>query len=555
MPGLSENAISFFGAGGHKHDGVSSTLISTDSYSLFDFNPGYRGAQSRIATQVVNQTALEDWVLSIVNTKVLAPAGIKLDPNTLSGKSIRANTITATELQANTITADEIAAGSITADELSANLVLVNNVIMSNNYNGTIAANGAITATGNAGWAITSFGSAEFSSASIRGAIDADSVTTPGLIISNTGAISSNNFNVTANGFVTANNATIYGYIEATAGFIGGIDIDGGSIQSTDFDANNGFQINSNGYAVFNEVSVKGNLQFANSVTPGTFNNGGALSAGSIGGITISGSSIQSTDFDANNGFQINSDGTATFHEVTVRGYINAESGFIGGIDIDSGSVQTTNYVAGLTGFQILSNGYANFNDMLIGNGLKVGNACRLNYAFNQNGTTVGADGGQTIVLIRADANGDNANNYPLRIINYNAGLTMFRIRYDGLFETTQAPVRFSDIRLKNNIEESILGLDFINDLKPKSYFMQATEEYSSLNTLKRYGLIAQDVKEVYEKYTDSFGGWHLSDENDPESYQQLGYEEFISPLIKAVQELSAKVTLLETRLQGLEEV
>jgi hypothetical protein len=167
MPRLSENAVSFFGAGGHKHDGVSSTLISTPSYSLFDFNPGYIGSQSRISIQQTNQTALEEWVMNIVNTKVLAPAGLDLAPGILSGKSIRANTITAVELQANTIT----------ASELSANLVLVNNVIRSNNYNGTIAANGAITAGGNAGWAITSFGSAEFANASIRGSVIATSLT------------------------------------------------------------------------------------------------------------------------------------------------------------------------------------------------------------------------------------------------------------------------------------------------------------------------------------------------------------------------------------------
>lgn len=177
MPRLSENAISFFGAGGHKHNGVSSTLISTTSYSLFDFNPGYIGSQSRITIQQGNQAALEEWVMGIVNTKVLAPAGLDLAPGLLSGKSIRANTITATELQANTITASEIAAGTITANELSSNIILVNNVIRSNNYNGTIAANGAITAGGNAGWAITSLGSAEFANASIRGSIVATSLT------------------------------------------------------------------------------------------------------------------------------------------------------------------------------------------------------------------------------------------------------------------------------------------------------------------------------------------------------------------------------------------
>jgi hypothetical protein len=233
MPRLSENAISFFGAGGHKHDGVSSTLISTATYSLFDFNPGYIGSQSRISIQQINQTALEEWVMNIVNTKVLAPAGLDLAPGLLSGKSIRANTITATELQANTITASEIAAGTITANELSSNIVLINNRITSQNWNGTIQANGTIFSNniGSAGWAITNT-HAVFDSTLIRGSIAANSLVTPNLTISNTGAITSTNFNVTAGGNVTAVNATITGAINASSGsFTGKITVPGTQTQ------------------------------------------------------------------------------------------------------------------------------------------------------------------------------------------------------------------------------------------------------------------------------------------------------------------------------------
>ena len=58
----------------------------------------------------------------------------------------------------------------------AANIVLVNNRISSNNFDGTIAANGIITGAGTAGWAITSAGGAVFSSASIRGLIQAGAI-------------------------------------------------------------------------------------------------------------------------------------------------------------------------------------------------------------------------------------------------------------------------------------------------------------------------------------------------------------------------------------------
>lgn len=46
----------------------------------------------------------------------------------------------------------------------------------------------------------------------------------------------------------------------------------------------------------------------------------------------------------------------------------------------------------------------------------------------------------------------------------------------------------------------------------------------------------------------DDFGGWVMVDKNDPDSAQALRYEELIAPLIKAVQELAAKVAALEAK-------
>jgi hypothetical protein len=42
------------------------------------------------------------------------------------------------------------------------------------------------------------------------------------------------------------------------------------------------------------------------------------------------------------------------------------------------------------------------------------------------------------------------------------------------------------------------------------------------------------------------FGGWVKTDITNPDSEEGLRYEEFISPLIKAVQELTARVKALE---------
>ena len=64
------------------------------------------------------------------------------------------------------------------------------------------------------------------------------------------------------------------------------------------------------------------------------------------------------------------------------------------------------------------------------------------------------------------------------------------------------------------------------------------------------YGLIAQEVKTALDKHNiTDFAGW---DETE-EGIQGISQEMFVHPLIKAVQELSAKNDALEARIQELE--
>ena len=110
--------------------------------------------------------------------------------------------------------------------------------------------------------------------------------------------------------------------------------------------------------------------------------------------------------------------------------------------------------------------------------------------------------------------------------------------------------INTSDLRLKTNIEDSSLGLNFINDLRPVSYkFIEGsvTEDGQSIpGTRTHWGLIAQEVKTVIDEAGVDFAGWVLLDKEDVNSEQALRYEEFIAPLIKAVQELTARVKALE---------
>ncbi len=209
--GTSENSILFF-QGGHKHDGLSSSLIDVTKYSIYDFIVGKTGDSSRQAAQQKNYDSLKGVISSIITTDILGPSGVRLGPNSVQSVNI--------------------AAGAITASELSADIVLVNNVIRSNNFDGNIAANGSITTSGTVGWAISGDGTAVFDTSYIRGTITAGAVSTPGVDILANGAIVSNNFSVTANGVLSATSANISGAITATSGAIAGWDITGDNLTS-----------------------------------------------------------------------------------------------------------------------------------------------------------------------------------------------------------------------------------------------------------------------------------------------------------------------------------
>lgn len=125
--------------------------------------------------------------------------------------------------------------------------------------------------------------------------------------------------------------------------------------------------------------------------------------------------------------------------------------------------------------------------------------------------------------------------------------------------------IESSDERLKNSIEDSVLGLDFIKALRPVSYKLNEAQNirgkdengnttYTPREGLRpHYGLIAQEVKAAIDAAGVDFGGWKLADKDDPTSKQMLSYTQFIAPLIQAVKELSAQVEDLQDRLAAVE--
>ena len=166
---------------------------------------------------------------------------------------------------------------------------------------------------------------------------------------------------------------------------------------------------------------------------------------------------------------------------------------------------------------------------------------------------------------IEIQGNGDQARILPQ---SDNAGLLgQSSNRWQAVYAVNGA-IQTSDQRQKTEIQDSSLGLDFIKALRPVSYkwisggkhfeYAEGDEVEQKSPTItdvagvrNHYGLLAQEVKTVLGD-TD-FGGWVLDDVDDADSVQSLRYDQFVAPLIKAIQEQNALIEALTARVATLE--
>jgi len=117
-----------------------------------------------------------------------------------------------------------------------------------------------------------------------------------------------------------------------------------------------------------------------------------------------------------------------------------------------------------------------------------------------------------------------------------------------------------SDIRLKEDIQDEVVGLDFINELRPVTFLwkkekdvpkeMVARGEGSEervMNGKYNHGFVAQEVKEVIDRY-DLKEGFDMWTEDDADGRQRVGESALIPMLVKSIQELSAEVEQLKSK-------
>ncbi len=182
------------------------------------------------------------------------------------------------------------------------------------------------------------------------------------------------------------------------------------------------------------------------------------------------------------------------------------------------------------------------------------------------------------IIGYNADANANNASNQI--VIGYNAtgtgdnqialgNTSITAIKGQVAFST------YSDKRIKREISDGELGLDFINKLRPVKYKLKnpadypaelLEERFSSLPGSGPYnenvvrpeddetiydGLIAQEVKTTMDELNVDWSGWSKNESDGKEGIQ---YGALTIPLIKAIQEQQEMIQKQQEMIEELRE-
>ena len=246
---------------------------------------------------------------------------------------------------------------------------------------------------------------------------------------------------------------------------------------------------------------------------------------------------------------------TTTGHSNTSVGYLALTANTTGNQNVAIGYIAGDSVTTG--GVNVLLGGYAGTSITTGNHNIAIGYEAGLNHTTGTQNIFLGRETrGSTVSAAQQFVIGNNVigQGDDTITIGDNGGKIYNSFKVNATWTQT------SDGRLKKNIQEDALGLSFINRLRAVTYEWKASNEleqdnpyYAEVNNrttgVVMHGLIAQEVKAALDaEGVSTFAGWDVGSDG----VQSISREMFISPLIKAVQELTAQVETLKAEVAAL---
>ena len=129
--------------------------------------------------------------------------------------------------------------------------------------------------------------------------------------------------------------------------------------------------------------------------------------------------------------------------------------------------------------------------------------------------------------------------------------------RWQALY-AVNGSIQTSDEREKTEIKPTSLGLDFIKDLEPISYkWIDGEQQDKGKDEREHQGLIAQQVARTVEKHgidKNKFGGLDIQKTDEYDDFHGMSYDQFVAPLIKAVQEQQEQIEQMKQEIEALKD-
>jgi len=158
--------------------------------------------------------------------------------------------------------------------------------------------------------------------------------------------------------------------------------------------------------------------------------------------------------------------------------------------------------------------------------------------------SVLGSGSGSNNGTVNACLSGSTNTSSSYNLYSTGAGAFRFYVTMDGTIHATSVVISaISDERLKENVRDIDTGLSTIMTLKPRRYDWK---EGKGLNKKNAAGFIAQEFEQVFP---DSIGLSKAGEDNI--EYLTMNHEELIPSMVKAIQELSAQITTMQTQLKA----